>query len=81
VELTNEFSVKGPVDEAWAVLTDLERVAPCMPGVELREIDGDEYRGVVKVKVGPMTAQYKGVASCRSSSCSPSCSGCSGASH
>jgi carbon monoxide dehydrogenase subunit G len=53
------------VDEAWAVLTDLERVAPCMPGFQLLEVDGDEYRGSVKVKVGPMTAQYKGAASFR----------------
>jgi carbon monoxide dehydrogenase subunit G len=63
VELTNEFSVKVPVDEAWALLIDLERIAPCMPGVQLKEIDGDDHHGVVKVKVGPMTAQYKGVAS------------------
>jgi carbon monoxide dehydrogenase subunit G len=63
VELTNEFSVKVPIDEAWAVLTDLERVAPCMPGFQLQEVAGEEYRGVVKVKVGPMMAQYKGVAS------------------
>lgn len=62
MELTNDFSVSVPVDEAWAVLTDLERIAPCMPGAELQEIEGDEYRGVVKVKVGPITAQYKGTA-------------------
>jgi hypothetical protein len=63
VEFANEFSVSVPIDEAWAVLTDLERIAPCMPGAELEELEGDEYRGVVKVKVGPMTAQYRGVAS------------------
>lgn len=63
MELTNEFRVAVPVGEAWTVLTDIERMAPCMPGLELREVDGDEYRGVVKVKVGPMTAQYQGVAS------------------
>jgi carbon monoxide dehydrogenase subunit G len=63
VELTNEFSVSVPVDEAWRVLTDLERIAPCMPGAELQEVEGDEYRGIVKVKVGPITAQYKGAAS------------------
>ena len=39
--------------EAWAVLTDVERIAPCMPGAQLQEIEGDEYRGIVKVKVGP----------------------------
>jgi carbon monoxide dehydrogenase subunit G len=63
VELTNEFSVSVPVDEAWSVLTDLERIAPCMPGAELQEVEGDEFRGIVKVKVGPITAQYKGAAS------------------
>ena len=47
------------------MLTDLERIAPCLPGFELQEVVGDEYRGAVKVKVGPMTAQYKGVASFR----------------
>jgi carbon monoxide dehydrogenase subunit G len=62
VELTNEFSVAVTVDEAWRVLTDLERIAPCMPGAQLQEIEGDEYRGIVKVKVGPITAQYKGAA-------------------
>jgi len=62
MELTNEFRVGVPVDQAWAVLTDVERIAPCLPGAELQEIEGDEYRGVVKVKVGPITAQYKGKA-------------------
>ena len=62
MELTNEFRVGVPVQQAWAVLTDVERIAPCMPGAELQEIEGDEYRGVVKVKVGPITAQYKGKA-------------------
>jgi carbon monoxide dehydrogenase subunit G len=62
MELTNEFRVPVPVDEAWGVLTDIERIAPCMPGAQLEDVTGDEYRGVVKVKVGPITAQYKGVA-------------------
>jgi carbon monoxide dehydrogenase subunit G len=62
MELTNDFEVAVPVDEAWAVLTDIERIAPCMPGAQLQEVEGDEYRGVVKVKVGPITAQYKGTA-------------------
>src|SRR5882724_8590096 len=62
MELSNEFVVPVAVDEAWVLLTDVERIAPCMPGAELQEIDGDEYRGVVKVKVGPITAQYKGKA-------------------
>jgi uncharacterized protein len=63
MELTNDFEVNLPVDQAWAVLTDVERIAPCLPGAELREVEGDEYRGVVKVKVGPITAEYKGKAS------------------
>jgi len=62
MELRNEFVVPVAIDEAWVLLTDVERIAPCMPGAELQEIEGDEYRGVVKVKVGPITAQYKGKA-------------------
>jgi carbon monoxide dehydrogenase subunit G len=62
VELTNEFRVGVPVAQAWSVLTDVERIAPCLPGAQLQEVEGDEYRGVVKVKVGPITAQYKGAA-------------------
>jgi carbon monoxide dehydrogenase subunit G len=62
MELTNSFQVNVPVEDAWAILTDVERIAPCMPGADLQEVEGDEYRGVVKVKVGPITAQYKGVA-------------------
>jgi uncharacterized protein len=62
MELSNEFEVAVPLEEAWAVLTDVERIAPCMPGAELREVEGDEYRGIVKVKVGPITASYRGAA-------------------
>jgi carbon monoxide dehydrogenase subunit G len=60
VDLTNEFRVPLAVDEAWAVLTDIERIAPCMPGAALEGVEGDDYMGTVKVKVGPMTAQYRG---------------------
>jgi len=62
MELSNEFEVGVPLAEAWEVLTDVERIAPCMPGAELREVEGDEYRGVVKVKVGPISAEYRGAA-------------------
>ena len=62
MELTNEFRVDRPVDETWKVLTDVERIAPALPGAQLQEVEGDEYRGIVKVKVGPITAQYKGKA-------------------
>jgi uncharacterized protein len=60
MDLTNEFRVPLAVDDAWAVLTNIERIAPCMPGATLEGAEGDEYRGSVKVKVGPMTTQYKG---------------------
>ena len=62
MELTNEFTVDVPVDQAWDILTDLPRIAPCMPGAQLREVVGDEHHGVVKVKVGPITAEYRGTA-------------------
>lgn len=62
MELSNEFEVAAPLEQAWAVLTDLERIAPCLPGAQLQEVEGDEYRGIVKIKVGPITAQYKGSA-------------------
>ncbi len=62
MELNNEFEVDRPIDEAWVLLTDVERIAPCLPGAQLEEIEGDEYRGSVKVKVGPITANYKGKA-------------------
>jgi len=62
VELNNEFEVDRPIDETWVVLTDVERIAPCLPGAQLEEIEGEEYRGLVKIKVGPITAQYKGKA-------------------
>ena len=63
MELNNDFEVAAPLDEVWAVLTDVERIAPCLPGAQLQEVEGNEFRGVVKVKVGPITAQYKGAAS------------------
>ena len=62
MELNNEFEVDRPIGEAWVVLTDVELIAPCLPGAQLEEIEGNEYRGFVKVKVGPITAQYKGKA-------------------
>ena len=62
MKLENEFRVDVPVADAWRVLLDVERIAPCLPGAQLQEVEGDEYRGIVKVKVGPITAQYKGVA-------------------
>jgi hypothetical protein len=62
MELSHEFEVGVPIEQAWAVLTDLERIAPCLPGARLTEVEGPVHRGVVKVKVGPITAQYQGEA-------------------
>ena len=61
-KLLNEFTVIRPIEETWKVLTDLERIAPCMPGAMLEEIDGDVYRGTVKVKLGAIATAFKGQA-------------------
>ena len=63
MDLNHEFTVPVPVENAWRILTDVERIAPCLPGAQLQEVEGDTYRGVVKVKVGPIQAQFKGQAS------------------
>ncbi len=60
MRIDNSFTVGLPAEDAWKVLLDVERIAPCMPGAELQEIVDDTYRGVVKVKLGAITAQYKG---------------------
>jgi uncharacterized protein len=60
MRIENSFTVALPEEDAWRVLLDVERIAPCMPGAELQEVAGDEYSGVVKVKLGAITAQYKG---------------------
>jgi uncharacterized protein len=62
LEFTNEFYVPSDVDTTFATLTDLERVAPCLPGATLEEVHGDEYTGRVKVKVGPIQVSYRGTA-------------------
>jgi carbon monoxide dehydrogenase subunit G len=62
VELNNEFRVAVPAAKTWEVLTDVERVAPCLPGATLLSVNGDEFTGAVKVKVGPITVSYKGEA-------------------
>ena len=62
MKLENRFTVPVPVDEAWKVLLDVERIAPCMPGATLTSIDGDNFEGTVKVKVGPINLTYGGKA-------------------
>ncbi len=63
MKLEHTFTVNATPEETWAWLTDLERIAPCMPGAELIGRDGDAFKGRVKVKLGPVLAQYEGKAS------------------
>jgi uncharacterized protein len=61
VKLENEFTVPASIDEAWALLLDVPRVATCLPGATVDEGGDDgEYQGTMKIKIGPITASYKG---------------------
>jgi uncharacterized protein len=60
VELQHTFTVPAPVDRAWSTLLDIEGVAPCFPGASLTTVEGDEFSGTVKVKLGPVSLQYAG---------------------
>jgi carbon monoxide dehydrogenase subunit G len=62
MELDNSFTVPVPPDQAWDVLLDVERIAPCMPGATVDEVEGDVVNGRIKVKVGPVSLTYKGTA-------------------
>ncbi|MDQ4106969.1 MAG: SRPBCC family protein [Actinomycetota bacterium] len=60
MKLENEFTVDAPVDEAWNVMLDLERVTPCLPGAAVTEQEGDEYKGKMTVRLGPVKQEYNG---------------------
>ena len=60
MKIDNEFTVSIPVEQAWNTMLDLERIAPCLPGAAIQGSEGDEYQGTMKVKIGPITANYKG---------------------
>lgn len=62
IELDNAFTVPVPPEQAWDVLLDVERIAPCMPGASVTSVEGDEVAGQVKVKLGPLSLTYKGTA-------------------
>lgn len=62
MDLHHEFTVPVPVQDAWRVLLDIERIAPCMPGATVADYDGKTVNGSVKVKVGPITVTYRGTA-------------------
>src|SRR4051812_7506159 len=61
MKLENEFTVPASVEQAWAVLLDVERVAPCLPGASVEPAGEDgEYAGSMTIKIGPITSRYKG---------------------
>ncbi|EHK86076.1 hypothetical protein SZMC14600_15250 [Saccharomonospora azurea SZMC 14600] len=60
MRLDHEFTVPAPIDEVWKAVLDAERVAPCMPGATLTSVEGDTFKGTVKVKLGPVSLLYKG---------------------
>jgi carbon monoxide dehydrogenase subunit G len=62
MDLNHSITVNQSIGETWKVLTNLERIAPCLPGAQLQEVEGDVYKGVVKIKVGPIVATFKGEA-------------------
>ena len=59
-QIVNEFTVNRPIEEAWPIISDVERIAPCLPGAQLEEIEGDIYRGNVKVKLGAVVDEVQG---------------------
>jgi carbon monoxide dehydrogenase subunit G len=63
MELTHSFTVPARIDDAWQTLLDIERIAPCLPGAAIDSVDGDDFTGTVKVKLGPISLTYKGNAS------------------
>ena len=63
MKLENEFTVNTSIDEAWKALNDLEKVTPCLPGAQLTAEVGDEYEGMMTVKMGPVTQKYNGTVS------------------
>lgn len=62
MKIENDFRVAAPIEQAWALLTDIPAIAPCLPGAELTGQEGDDFHGQMKVKVGPVTAEYAGTA-------------------
>ena len=60
MKLTNEITVPAPIDEAWALILDVERVAPCLPGASVEQAEDDQYKGSMKVKIGPIVSTFNG---------------------
>ena len=62
MRIDNEFTVNATLDVAWELLNDIPRITPCLPGASLNGVEGDTYRGNIRVKVGPVVAEYLGSA-------------------
>jgi len=62
MQLEHEFPVPAAIGEAWPLLLDLQRIAPCMPGVTVDGVEGDEFTGRLKLRIGPVTVTYRGTA-------------------
>ena len=61
MDFTNDFDVEAPLDRVWTAMLDVEQVAPCVPGAQILEQTGDDaYKVGIKVKLGPITMQYRG---------------------
>jgi carbon monoxide dehydrogenase subunit G len=60
VDLQHTFTVPIGIDAAWEAFTDIERIAPCLPGAAITSVDGDDFTGTAKVKLGPISLQYAG---------------------
>jgi uncharacterized protein len=60
VQLNHQFTVPASIDETWGAFNDLERIAPCFPGAALTSVEGDEFTGICKIKLGPISMQYGG---------------------
>lgn len=60
MKLEHKFTVAATLDTVWLALLDPERVAPCMPGATITSVNGDEFAGIVKIRLGPISLQYRG---------------------
>src|SRR5690349_21573695 len=60
MELVHDFTVPVPADDAWKLLVDVEKIAPCLPGAAVTSVDGDAFEGGMKIKLGPISMTFKG---------------------
>ena len=63
MKMNNDFTVEAPVEQAWETMLDLERIAPCLPGASVEKASGDEYKGTMTVRLGPVNQKYDGTVS------------------